>query len=76
MPRAAMATPYLNKLVLHDGGNSDGEGDEANALRCELEGDAHSDGEGKNGHDGGLHAKGKTCAYDEDDARQANKRGV
>ena len=22
MPRAAMATPYLNKLVLHDGGTS------------------------------------------------------
>jgi hypothetical protein len=64
-------------------GEADGEGGEHadgghgdTVLGSELEGDADGDGEGENRHDGGLHAKGKTCAYDEDDARQANKRGV
>jgi len=62
-------------------GEADGEGGEHaeggdTVLGSELEGDADGDVEGKNRHDGGLHAKGKTCAYDEDDARQANKRGV
>ena len=60
---------------------ADGEGGEHaeggdTVLGSELEGDADGDGEGENRHDGGLHAKGKTCACDEDDARQANKRGV
>jgi hypothetical protein len=59
MPRAAMATPYLQKIS----SKNRNKGSYNNALGGKLEGDADGDSKSKNRNNSRLHSKSKTWAY-------------